>query len=360
VSPWAEEELTAVAVAEASIAPPPLVPAAAVEEGEATTEETASRVFLEQPAEAVPSGGDVVMVLDEDSTPPPPSGSRDVLMAPAPEPTPALMATDSLSDTEVPEPSPVAEVPDPLATAEVAESLSARDAITVDEVMDLVTCQYMNFLGVGVIDLEAPQLPEKVLEVVTKRMLAEPSIMDMIALVSKALQEYERVGGFAPAVTVEATDAALEAPAASSGPTADAPVPPPVSESREVSLPQPAGAAEATVAAATTSVAEAVVEEAGTLLPRLVTDEANEVRALDEPAAAAQEQAAPEGTARDASPETQEVEEMGASLSHGAASGEVRGLELACTPWAAVFGSDDNSEDDEEVVVRNTLECGMN
>jgi hypothetical protein len=168
VSPWAEEELTAVAVAEASIAPPPLVPAAAVEEGEATTEETASRVFLEQPAEAVPSGGDVVMVLDEDSTPPPPSGSRDVVMVPASKPTPALMATDSLSDTEVLEPSPVAEVPDPLATAEVAESLSARDAITVDEVMDLVTCQYMNFLGVGVIDLEAPQLPEKVLEVATK------------------------------------------------------------------------------------------------------------------------------------------------------------------------------------------------
>jgi hypothetical protein len=31
-------------------------------------------------------------------------------------------------------------------------------------------------------------------------MFAEPSIMETIATVSKALQEYERTGGFAPAV----------------------------------------------------------------------------------------------------------------------------------------------------------------
>jgi hypothetical protein len=47
-------------------------------------------------------------------------------------------------------------------------------------------------------------------------------------------------------------------------------------------------------------------------------------------------------------------------LSQGAASGEVRGLELACIPWATVFGSGDNSEDDEEVAAHNTLERGMN
>jgi hypothetical protein len=35
------------------------------------TEVTASQAVLEQPSEAVPSSGDVVMVLDEDSTPPP-------------------------------------------------------------------------------------------------------------------------------------------------------------------------------------------------------------------------------------------------------------------------------------------------
>jgi hypothetical protein len=69
--------------------------------------------------------------------------------------------------------------------------------------------------GVGIINLEAPQLLEKVLEVVTGRMFVEPSIMEMIASVSKALQEFEHASGFAPVVAAEVTDAALEAPAAS-------------------------------------------------------------------------------------------------------------------------------------------------
>jgi hypothetical protein len=62
-------------------------------------------------------------------------------------------------------------------------------------------------------------------------MFAEPSIMDTIASVLKALQKYERTGGFAPTVAAEATNAALEVPAASMEPTADAPVPTPASES---------------------------------------------------------------------------------------------------------------------------------
>jgi hypothetical protein len=224
----------AAAVAEASIAPPPLVPATAVEEGEATAETTASQAVLEQPADTVPGGGDVVMVLDEDATPPLMLGNRDTVMTPAPEPTPAVAAIDSSPAVEVPEPSPAAEVPGPSTTKEVAESSSARDALTIEEVMELATCRYIDFPGVGVIDLEAPQLPEKVLEVVMERMFAEPSIMDTIASVSKALQEYESAGSFAPVVAAEA---ALEAPVASSGPTADAPASPPANGSREASLP---------------------------------------------------------------------------------------------------------------------------
>jgi hypothetical protein len=63
---------------------------------------------------------------------------------------------------------------------------------------------------------------------------------------------------------------------------------------------------------------------------------------------------------RDALPEIQEAEEMGASLSQGAAGGKAQALELACTSWAATSGLGDNSEDDEEVVARNTLERGLN
>jgi hypothetical protein len=46
----------------------------------------------------------------------------------------------------------------------VAESSSARVALTAEEVMELVTCWYIDFPGIGVVDLKAPRLPEKVYE----------------------------------------------------------------------------------------------------------------------------------------------------------------------------------------------------
>jgi hypothetical protein len=119
-------------------------------------------------------------------------------------------------------------------------------------------------------------------------------------------------------------------------------------------------APESTAAVTTTGVVEDVVGDAGSLPPRPIAAGVDEVHALDEPTTAVQERAAPEGSARAASPEIQEVEETGASLSQAARSGEARALELACTPWAAVFGSGDDSEDNEEVASRNTLERGPN
>jgi hypothetical protein len=176
----------------------------------------------------------------------------------------------------------------------------------------MATCRYIDFPGVGVIDLEAPQLLEKVLEVATERMFAEPMIMEMIALVSKVLHEYERVGGFAPAAVA---DADFEAPAAGAEPATDASAPLPTSESREASLPQPTEAAETTAAVAVTSAAEVVVGEAGPLPSRPVAAEVVEVRVPDELATAVQEQVAPETTTRAASLEIQKAKETGASLS---------------------------------------------
>jgi hypothetical protein len=69
----------------------------------------------------------------------------------------------------------------------VAESSSARVALTAEEMMELATCRYIDFPGVGVIDLEAPQLPDKVYKVVAERMFNEPMIMEMIASVLKAV-----------------------------------------------------------------------------------------------------------------------------------------------------------------------------
>jgi hypothetical protein len=84
----------------------------------------------------------------------------------------------------------------------------------VEEMMDLETCRYIDFPGVGVIDLEAPQLPEKEYEVEAKRRSNEPTIMETITSVSKALQEYECTGGFASAAAADAKDVALGALAA--------------------------------------------------------------------------------------------------------------------------------------------------
>jgi hypothetical protein len=169
--PRAEEVPTVVVEAGASIAPLLPVPDSAVEEGEAATEATATQAALVTPTKAGPGGEDVVVVLDEDSAPPPSSESRDVVMPPASGPAQVAVTASVIPAVEVPEPSPAAEVPGPPQTAEVAETSSARDALTAEEVMKLATCRYIDFPGIGVIDLEAPQLLEKVFE--SERMFNE-------------------------------------------------------------------------------------------------------------------------------------------------------------------------------------------
>jgi hypothetical protein len=53
------------------------------------------------------------MILDEDPMPPPPSGSHDVVMTPASEPTPAATVADCSQPIEVSEPSPAVEMLEP-------------------------------------------------------------------------------------------------------------------------------------------------------------------------------------------------------------------------------------------------------
>jgi hypothetical protein len=227
--------------------------------------------------------------------------------------------------------------------------------------MELATGRYIDFLGIGVIDLEAPQLPEKVYEVASERMFNEPTIMETIASVSKALQEYERASSFAPAVAADAADAALMAPAAHVEPTADALASLPVNEGREASPPQSAEAAEAPASIAEAGVTKAVVGEKGSTSPRPVAANAEgvETSVPDEPATVVQESAAPKMMTRAGSPEIREAEETGASLSQGVVGSEARTLELACTSWGATSGLGIDSEDDDEVATHNTLERGM-
>jgi hypothetical protein len=148
-----------------------------------------------------------------------------------------------------------------------------------------------------------------------ERMFAEPSIMETIASVSKALHDYERAGGFTPHTVPEASEAVPEAPVAGIEPAADVSVPPPTSESREAPLPQPAEAAETAAVAPTTEAEVMVGEAAGSSLSLPIATEVDEVRVFDKPAAAFQQRVVPEGTTRAAFPEIQEAEEMGVSSS---------------------------------------------
>jgi hypothetical protein len=137
--PWAEEEPTVVAKVGASTTPPPPVSTAAVEEGEAAMEATATMVALEATTGVGPSSEDVV-VLDEDSVPPPSLENHDVVMATASELAQVTVIAGPLPAVEVSEPSPVVGVSGLPLTAEAAETSSARVALTAEEVMELATC----------------------------------------------------------------------------------------------------------------------------------------------------------------------------------------------------------------------------
>jgi hypothetical protein len=148
---------------------------------------------LEPPAGAGPGGADVVVVpSDEDSVPPPLLGDHDVVMTSVSEPSLAA---------RVPEPSPAAEVDEPSSATGAAETSSTASAVSVEEVVELAMGRYIDFPSIGIIDLDAPELPSndrEMLEVSMERMFTEPSILETIASVSRALHQYESVGGFAP------------------------------------------------------------------------------------------------------------------------------------------------------------------
>jgi hypothetical protein len=75
--------------------------------------------------------------------------------------------------------------------------------------MELATHQYVDFPGIRIVDLDAPELlsnDREMLEVATKRMFAEPTILETLASVSLAMRQYESVGGSAPSAAPEAAE----------------------------------------------------------------------------------------------------------------------------------------------------------
>jgi hypothetical protein len=72
---------------------------------------------------------------------------------------------------------------------------------SVEEVMDMAACRYVDFPSIGTIDLDAPELlgnDRELLEAATERMFAEPTILETIMSVALALCQYEIAGGLAP------------------------------------------------------------------------------------------------------------------------------------------------------------------
>jgi hypothetical protein len=179
--------------------------------------------------------------------------------------------------------------------------------------MDLETCRYFNLLGVGVINLEAPQLLEKEYDATAEQRSNKPTIMETIASVSEALPEYKRADGFAPAAAEDTRDVALVVPAARVEPTEDTSVPPHVDEGREAPPPRPVEAAETRAPVAKPVSAEAVAGEEETSPPGPITVEVEDVEthALVEPSAVVQGLAVLETVARAITPEIQVAEETG-------------------------------------------------
>jgi hypothetical protein len=114
-------------------------------------------------------------------------------------------------------------------------------AITVEEVMEQATRRYIDFPGVGIIDLDAPEIPGKVLKVATEQMFAETTILETIASVSRALHQYEHAGGFAPSVASEVVGPILGDSAAGTESVAPMSAPPSTNEGQEASSPASRG-----------------------------------------------------------------------------------------------------------------------
>jgi hypothetical protein len=189
VLPHAEDVPAGATTDEPLITPPPPVPVIGVEEVGTIVEASATRAVMGVSDTTGPGGDDAVVAMDESLAAPMSSESRDVVIPSASGEMQVAVATSSLPAVKVPGPSPAVEASGPPPTAEVAETSSDQITLTAEEVMELATCRYIDFPGIGVIDLEGPQYLEKGYEAAEERMSNAPTIRETLASVSKVLQE---------------------------------------------------------------------------------------------------------------------------------------------------------------------------
>jgi hypothetical protein len=83
----------------------------------------------------------------------------------------------------------------------VPEPSPAAGAASVEDVKNMAACRYVDFPGIGTVDLDTTELlsnDREMLEVTTKRMFSQSSILETIASVESALHKYESADSSAP------------------------------------------------------------------------------------------------------------------------------------------------------------------
>jgi hypothetical protein len=275
-----------------------------VEEERAVEGTPASQVALGPPDDAGSGGEDVVMVpAYGGSAPPPPAREHDIATPAEPESTAVV-------------------------TAEPTEGAS-----------DTSSSRYVNFPGVGIIDLDATELPSndrELLEIVTERMFADPSILDAIALVSSVSRQDEGVVGSAPRARGSRGGSRGVHGRHRTG-CDRAPANVGRRKHRRTAAPARRGSHERATPSVLGTI-EGVVGGAGPSSPQPAAAVVEVVPVPSQPVAPSQECDSPEGTTRVASPEIQEAEEnTGAALPQGAASAEAQVLELTRASWTTAF-----------------------
>jgi hypothetical protein len=246
---------------------------------------------------------------------------------------------------------------------------------------DMPMSKYPSIPGIGIIDLDATELPSndrEILEIMTDLMFADPPVSgaeipeaaastdvasadagaststalipDIVVSEQPVLPQVGDVEGPAPSAASEAAEGVFEESAAG---TKSAMIVPLLLATRAtVTAPPPlmVGAVEEVVG----------VAEPSSVQPAAIAEEEEDAPEMNQPTVVLQDRDASEDVARAVSQEIQETgESSGAALPQDVRGGDAWVLDLARVPWTAVFEVGDDIEDDEEAVACNTLERGL-
>jgi hypothetical protein len=183
-----------------------------------------------------------------------------------------------------------------ITTSVVPESSAVVAATSIEGTTDTSSSQYMDFPGIWIIDLDATKLSSndrEILEAVTERMFADPSILDSITSDPPAPRQDESTGCLVPSAAPEVVEGVLRESAAGTESAVIDPLPTSVRENTDAPLLQPAEAAMTAPTPSVVSAVEGVVGGVGPSSPQPVAATAEEVLVPSQPIVSPQERDAP-------------------------------------------------------------------